>query len=83
MKAIQPILDPLCFVLAWTLLILLGLTLWSAIRDTAAQVKQMHDIPCTNCQFFTQDYRLKCTVQPFIANTEKAINCSDYRVKYK
>ncbi|MEP0748961.1 hypothetical protein [Coleofasciculus sp. FACHB-125] len=39
----------------------------------------MHSVPCTNCRYFTGDYRLKCTVQPSIAQTEEAINCSDYR----
>ena len=78
-KIIQPILVPLCFVLAWTLPFLLGWTLGSAVRDTTARAKKMHEIPCTNCQFFTNDHRLKCTAQPYIANTEKAINCSDYQ----
>lgn len=40
----------------------------------------MHQIPCSNCQFFTNDYRLKCTVNPSVANTERAINCCDYRL---
>jgi hypothetical protein len=38
----------------------------------------MHQIPCAKCQFFTNDHRLKCTVNPIIANTERAICCSDY-----
>ncbi|MBR8826823.1 MAG: hypothetical protein DSM107014_02790 [Gomphosphaeria aponina SAG 52.96 = DSM 107014] len=78
-KAIQPILVPLCFVSAWTFVILLGWSLWSGMRATVARAKQMHQIPCANCQFFTNDYRLKCTIQPYIANTEKAIDCCDYR----
>jgi RNA polymerase subunit RPABC4/transcription elongation factor Spt4 len=41
----------------------------------------MHQIPCHNCQFFTNNYRLKCTVHPSIANTEEAIDCSDYQPK--
>ncbi|MGK7876069.1 MAG: hypothetical protein AB4426_23055 [Xenococcaceae cyanobacterium] len=80
-EAIQPVLVPLCFFFAWTFVALLGWSLLSAIRDAAARAKRMHEIPCTNCQFFNNDYRLKCTVQPFIANTEKAIDCSDYRLK--
>lgn len=78
-KTIQPILVPLCFVLAWSLPFLLGWTLWSAIRDISCRAKKMHKIPCTSCQFFTNDHRLKCTAQPYIANTENAIDCSDYR----
>ena len=78
-KTIQPFLVPICFVLAWTLVLMLIWSLWSAIRDTVTRAKKMHQIPCTNCQFFTNNYRMKCTVQPYIANTEKAIDCCDYR----
>jgi hypothetical protein len=41
----------------------------------------MHQIPCTGCQFFTDDYRLKCTVHPSKANTEEAIHCCDFQPK--
>lgn len=77
-EGIQPALVPLCFFLAWTFLVLLGWSLLSAIWDTTVRAKQMHEIPCTHCRFFTNDHRLKCTIQPFIANTEEAIDCSDY-----
>lgn len=70
---------PLRFVFPWLLVALCGWTIFSAIVDAVARAKQMHRIPCTNCRFFTNDYRLKCTVQPRIANTERAIDCSDYR----
>ncbi|HBB35447.1 MAG TPA: hypothetical protein DDZ80_28350 [Cyanobacteria bacterium UBA8803] len=68
----------MCFCLAWGILILSVLTIWSALRDSLARAKRMHQIPCAYCQFFTNDYRLKCTVHPAIANSEKAINCMDY-----
>ena len=77
-KAVQPFLIPICFVFTWIFIILLGWSLWSAIGDTLAKSKRMHEIPCSNCQFFTNDYRLKCTVHPLIANTEQAIDCGDY-----
>jgi RNA polymerase subunit RPABC4/transcription elongation factor Spt4 len=38
----------------------------------------MHQIPCANCQFFTRDYHLKCTVHPAQALTEEAIGCGDF-----
>jgi hypothetical protein len=41
--------------------------------------KTMHQIPCARCRYFTNDYRLKCSVHPQIANTEGAINCRDYQ----
>ncbi len=76
--AIQPFLTPICFVFAWLFAILLLWSICSVIFDTILRAKQMHEIPCTGCCFFTNDYRLKCTVQPGIANTEKAVDCPDY-----
>ncbi|BAY19092.1 hypothetical protein NIES2109_51010 [Nostoc sp. HK-01] len=78
---IQKFLVPICFVGAWSLMILVAWSLWTAARDSVATAKQMHQIPCPGCQFFTDDYRLKCTVHPSVANTEEAINCMDYQPK--
>ncbi len=80
-NAIQPFLVPICFLCAWTLIILVAWSLWITARDTVSKAQAMHQVPCTGCQFFTQDYRLKCTVHPCIANTEEAINCRDYQPK--
>ncbi|MDJ1185719.1 hypothetical protein [Roseofilum casamattae] len=79
LQALQPLLRPLCLVVAWTLIIALGWNLGSALRDTLARAKQMHCIPCAYCQFFTNDRRLKCTVHPRIASSELAIDCRDYQ----
>lgn len=60
---------------------LTGLFLWSAwqaARDGIAQLQRLHQIPCSNCAFFTGDYRLKCTVHPSRALTEAALDCLDY-----
>jgi len=80
-RGIQPLLVPICFVIAWGVTILAILNIWAAARDSVATAKQMHQIPCTGCQYFTDNYRLKCTVHPSIANTEEAIDCSDYQPK--
>lgn len=78
-QVIQLFLIPICFLTAWTVTILVAISMWAAARDSMNTAKQMHQIPCTNCKFFTADYRLKCTVHPSIANTEAAINCPDYQ----
>ena len=75
---LEPILQSLKFCAAFSLLSLGAWTLVGAIIDVVRRAKQMHQIPCTKCRFFTTDHRLKCTVKPHIANTEQAINCSDY-----
>ncbi|WP_353933104.1 hypothetical protein WJM97_04240 [Okeanomitos corallinicola TIOX110] len=76
---IQPFLIPICFVVAWSMIILVFLNLWIVTKNTVKTAKKMHQIPCHKCQFFTNNYRLKCTVNPYIANTEEAINCKDYQ----
>ena len=77
-QAIQPILVPLCLILAWGLLLLVLWTIAAAIADTVRRAERMHQIPCANCAFFTKDYHLKCPVQPMIALSEQAIGCSDF-----
>ncbi|MUG94783.1 hypothetical protein F7734_21395 [Scytonema sp. UIC 10036] len=79
--AVQPFVVPICFLSAWSLTITVAWSLWTAARDSVSTAKQMHQIPCVGCQYFTNDYRLKCTVHPSIANTEEAITCLDYQPK--
>ncbi|MEA5618987.1 hypothetical protein VB711_14215 [Cronbergia sp. UHCC 0137] len=79
--AIQPFLAPICFIGAWYVIILVLWTLWTTARNSISTAKQMHQIPCHNCQFFTNNYRLKCTVHPSRASTEAAVDCCDYQPK--
>ncbi|MBD2256800.1 hypothetical protein [Pseudanabaena sp. FACHB-2040] len=75
---IQPFLVPLCFVTAW---LVVGLTVWNlvaAAREGISQAKQMHQIPCANCTYFTNSHFLKCPIHPATALSEEAINCSDF-----
>ncbi|MGK7932556.1 MAG: hypothetical protein AB4041_14135 [Microcystaceae cyanobacterium] len=81
LQSVKPILVPICFVLTWLFIISLASTLWGSVRDGVNRAKTMHQIPCANCRFFTNDYRLKCTIQPSIANTEQAIDCGDFSAK--
>ena len=76
--ALQPILVPLCLVSAWAIVVLVGWSLWAALRDGVQNAQRMHQIPCANCEFFTGDYHLKCTVHPSRALSEAAIHCPDY-----
>lgn len=72
-------LEPIYLIGAWVFIFSLMTTLWGLMRDIVNRSKQMHQIPCSNCQYFTNDYHLKCTIQPRIANTELAVNCADFR----
>jgi hypothetical protein len=78
---IQTFIVPICFVSAWLIVGLTVWSVWSTIRDTTKKTRQLHQIPCANCQYFTSSYHLKCTVHPTIALTEEAIECADYESK--
>lgn len=73
----NPVMLQLRFVGAYSLIGLAGWSLVSFLLEIVSTAKKMHQIPCTNCRFFTGDYRLKCTVNPHVANTEEAIGCPD------
>ena len=68
----------LCFVCTWTLIILGCCRLWVTCKEGITRLKRLHQIPCSSCQYFTGDYRLKCTVHPIKALSEDAIDCLDY-----
>jgi hypothetical protein len=72
-------LKPIYLIGAWVFILSLITTLWAVIKDIVKRSRQMHQIPCSNCQYFTHNYHLKCTIQPRIANTEQALNCSDFK----
>lgn len=68
-------------VLTWSILFLFIFSAFSSTKQGIETAKTMHQIPCSQCQFFTGSYQLKCTVNPKIALTEQAIGCSDYYCK--
>jgi hypothetical protein len=53
-------------------------SLYRMVRETLQTTHRMHQIPCSRCRYFTQDYYLKCTVHPHKALSEDAIGCRDY-----
>ena len=71
--------QPLFFVMAWLLVALFVSTLFNALTDVVKRSQTMHQIPCHSCRYFTNDYHLKCTVNPTIASTESAIDCQDFQ----
>lgn len=65
-------------VLGWGMLLGMLWQILGALRSAIAISTRMHQIPCPRCRFFTGDYRLKCTVSPYIASTSTAIGCRDF-----
>lgn len=64
--------------IAWSLFLLGLWQVISATRETVQRSQAMHQIPCADCQFFTNDHRLKCPVHPHEALTPEAVNCRDF-----
>ncbi|MCU0549953.1 MAG: hypothetical protein MUC48_11450 [Leptolyngbya sp. Prado105] len=60
-----------------------GALLWEAVRrrkdePTEISLPVGSHMPCRSCQFFSNNGYLKCAVNPSIALTKSAIDCSDY-----
>ncbi len=75
---LQPYLTPICFLLAWGLVIMVVWQIVAAARDGMSQAQTLHQIPCANCRFFTNSHHLKCPVHPTTAMTQAAIGCGDF-----
>ena len=74
----EPWLQPICFGVAWIVIITLASNLFQLFRDGQQRLHTLHQIPCSQCRYFTDDVHLKCTVHPFIALSEEAIGCADF-----
>ncbi|MDJ0694534.1 MAG: hypothetical protein QNJ50_09260 [Mastigocoleus sp. MO_188.B34] len=72
-----------CACFAWSIVILSIASVWFSWEKGRKHLRRLHQIPCNRCVFFTNDYRLKCTVNPTQACSEEAINCIDFEVKIK
>jgi hypothetical protein len=75
---VRSVLGPVCFVVAWGLMGLIAWNLVTSVRDGMDRASAMHKIPCANCRYFTNDYRLKCPIHPKSALSESAIDCTDF-----
>ena len=70
-----------CAFCAWTIVILGIASFCLMLSKGTNHLKKLHDIPCSGCDFFTNDYRLKCTIHPSKACSEDAIGCIDFEAK--
>jgi hypothetical protein len=73
------LLGPVSFIVSWTVLFLMLSKIGTAARnEILVSIKRLHQVPCRNCQFFSNNTYLKCAVNPSTVLTEQAFNCSDY-----
>lgn len=78
---IQPALPVICATIAWGLVAAIALSLIATTRRSIANVRKLHQVPCSRCVFSTSDYRLKCSVHPTEAFSEQAIGCYDFEAE--
>lgn len=67
-----------CLTIVWSIIFFLVWSSYVAAKNGIANLKRLHQIPCSTCEFFTGNYILKCPVHPKTALTEEAIGCADY-----
>jgi hypothetical protein len=63
---------------AWGLTLMVGMTFYQTSRKSIDSMRKLHKIPCSHCKYFTNSYYVKCTVNPYKASTELAIDCRDF-----
>lgn len=82
-ELVSPLLVPLCAIVAWLVVLSVALNAVVGMQVAVKRLERLHSIPCSRCAFFTDDYRLKCPVDPISACTEDAIGCPHYEPKVK
>jgi hypothetical protein len=71
----------ICLLLAWSISIGLFAAIVIYSVNGFKYVRQLHQIPCSKCQYFADSRYLKCTVNPDLACSEEAISCRDFNPK--
>ncbi|MEH2179158.1 MAG: hypothetical protein V7K56_08405 [Nostoc sp.] len=79
------------FMVVWTIVVFLVSFVCKALedppentvqdKDEIVSIKHLKQHTCKKCQFFNNNYFLKCAVHPTTALTKQALNCSDYKPK--
>lgn len=51
---------------------------YKGVLNRISTLNPLHQVPCKNCRFFTDNQYLKCAVHPSTVLKQQAINCPDY-----
>lgn len=75
-------LTPMSFIFSWAILLLVLRKLRTNLDNKMVfTINSLQQVPCKNCQFFSNNHYLKCAVKPDIVLTQEAINCHEYSPK--
>ncbi|MBE9225944.1 hypothetical protein IQ264_10960 [Phormidium sp. LEGE 05292] len=69
---------PSTFFTFWLMYLILSTDLLKFAKHKISIIKNLEQVPCKNCRYFTNNPYLRCAVNPSIALTSQAVNCSDY-----
>ena len=78
---VRPLMPAVCFIAAWSIVVLAVWHIFSSINQGIKQVKRLHRIPCASCSYATDSHYLKCPLHPSLAFSEEAIDCQDFEAK--
>lgn len=73
------LLIPICFVAVWAAVVCVIADTWKLNRKDMKTSKDIAQLPCKKCQFFSNNPYVKCAVNPCVAMTTAANECQDYR----
>lgn len=69
---------PTTFFTFWLMYIIVSTDLLKFAKHKFSIIKHLDQVPCKNCCYFTNNPYLRCAVNPSIALTSEAANCSEY-----
>jgi len=75
-------LSPIGLLFSWIIFFLVLRKVQSVLDNKMVfSVKSLHQVPCKNCRFYSNNHYLKCAVQPSIVMTDEAKNCTEFSSK--
>lgn len=75
-------LSPIALIFSWVVFFLILQKIRTALdHKMVFSIKGLHQVPCRNCRFYSNNHYLKCAVQPCLVLTEEAKNCSEFAPK--
>ncbi|KAM3103643.1 hypothetical protein ACKFKF_01125 [Phormidesmis sp. 146-12] len=75
------VMIPICFVAVWAAVVCVISNTWKVNRKDVETSKLTAQSPCKKCRFFNSNPYVKCAVNPSLAMTTAAKDCTDYQPK--
>ncbi len=73
------VMIPLCFVAVWAAVVCVISNTWKVSPKAVEGSKSIAQSPCKKCRFFNSNPYIKCAVNPSLAMTTAAKDCTDYQ----